>query len=70
MKKYKVKVITDEDMWGKEEEKVLILDKGDLEHLQNEMEGQNIAIWEYETEDKKIIADDMIRRIESIEELK
>ena len=68
--RYKVKIITDEEMWGKEEEKVLILDEEDLEHLKNEFEKGNPAIWEYETIDKKIIAEDMIRRIENIEVLK
>lgn len=67
--KYKVNVLTDLDMWGKEEIKTLILNYEDLEHLKAEMQGNNIPIWEYETIDKKIIADDMIRRIISIRKI-
>lgn len=67
---YKVNVLTDLDIWGKEETKTLILDYGDLEHLKAEMQGLNISIWEYETIDKKIIADDMIRRIINIRKIK
>lgn len=67
---YKVNVLTDLDMWGKEETKTLILDYGDLEHLKAEMQGLNKSIWEYETIDKKIIAEDMIRRIISVRKTK
>jgi len=68
--KYKVKVLMDLDIWGSEEELFIIMDEDDLEHLKNEMAGFNIGIWEYETTNKKIIADDMIRSIIKVEELK
>jgi len=67
---YKITILTDLDNWGKEEEKILILNEDENEHLKNEMEGFNISMWEYETEDKKIIADDMIRSILKTEVLK
>lgn len=68
--KYKVTILTDEEMWGKKEKKILILNGGELEHLKNEFEKGNRWISEYETTDKKIIAEDMIRRIEKIEDFK
>jgi len=66
---YRITVLTDFDMWGSEEEKVLICNEESKEHLENEMQGFNCSIWEYETEDKKIIDDLMIRSILKIEDL-
>ena len=70
MKHFKVEILTDEEMWGKIENKILILSCEDLEHLRAEMQGQNKSIWEYETKDKKIISDEMIRRIIKVSEVK
>lgn len=68
--KYKVKVLTDEEMTGKEDEKILILNSEELEHLKSEIEGYNMNICEYETIDKEIINDLEIRRILYIKKMK
>jgi len=65
-KKYKVII----KIGSSEEEKTFILDYRELEHLKNEIRGNNRVMWEYETEDKEIITDDMIREIIKIEKIK
>jgi len=67
--KYKIFVDLQETEEKPEREVCLILDEERKEHLENEIAGGNIGVWEYETADKEIICDLDILRINKIEVL-
>jgi len=67
--KYKIFVDLQETEEKPEREVCLILDEENKEHLENEIAGGNIGVWEYETADKEIICDLDILRINKIEVL-